>query len=418
MKPAYDRPLSVAVTIALHRTPDAGGHVKCWERLAEAAADRDNLDLTVYVLGDAEGTAPLSEHVRFVSLPPAFGTERASWLSTSAGDTDLSPRHPALARRLQAHHVLHATDVFAFGRTTEAVARRKARPLVFSLHTHVDHFARVYTRRIVDQATGGGTLARLLVDGLGVDDIAAAGLARRQARIIERSDRVLVSSDEDAELAREADPAARVLRLRRGIDTRRFHPRPGERDRIRRRHGIPLDRVAFLFAGRVDDTKRVMTVVEATRRLVDEGLPVHLVLAGEGDRVDDARARLGEHVTLLGRIPQETLGEVYAAGDLFVFPSLTETAGNVVIEAMASGLPAAVALGTACEERVGPGGVAVEGEPEVWAAALRPLVQDEALRRKLGEAAVRRVAREWPRWDDVLEEDLLPSWRQVADELP
>ncbi len=420
-------PISVGVLVTLQRGPEAGGHVKCWERFAEAAVDEPGLDLTVYFLGDHEDTEPLGPSTRYITLPPRLGTNRFALLRQGAGDTDLAPHHAALARALPSHDVLHATDSFAFGRTARRIASRTGLPLVFSLHTHLPRFTRVYARRIITRALGHGLAGRLRLDHLALDRLRlherAARATRRGVERIMRDSRIIyVSNARDRRWAADVVPADRIRRLRRGVNRDRFQPRPHATAAVRERHGLP-DSPLVLFAGRVDDSKGVMLAGRAVRRLRDTGVSVHFVVAGEGTRVPDLEALLGSDVSCLGVLTQQALAELYSAADVFAFPSRSETVGNVVIEALSSGLPAVVAAGTSCAERVaGAGRVGVvaagviveEDTVEAWEAALRPLLVDEARRAAAGAAARRRIERIWPTWADVVREDLLPVWREVG----
>ena len=93
--------LRVGVLIDLEWSERAGGHVKCWERFAEAAAgDPDcGVDLTVHLLGDREDVVELAPHVRFVTLPPALGSRRFPFFRRRAGDaTDLARHHASRSR--------------------------------------------------------------------------------------------------------------------------------------------------------------------------------------------------------------------------------------------------------------------------------------------------------------------------------
>ena len=97
--------------VDLALTPDAGGQVKCWQRLAEAAADQgDGLDLAVHFSGPAPRRIVLSPSVRYELLPPVLSTARL--ISGVPDHTDVAPWHPKLARALRAYDVIHTTDAF------------------------------------------------------------------------------------------------------------------------------------------------------------------------------------------------------------------------------------------------------------------------------------------------------------------
>src|SRR5579871_1876528 len=95
-----EKPIRVAALVDLPRSPEAGGHVKCWERLAHAAADGDlPLDLTVYFSGRRK-TEILGPGARMAQLPPVFSTAQLKFLPYVPDHTDLAPYHRSLAREL------------------------------------------------------------------------------------------------------------------------------------------------------------------------------------------------------------------------------------------------------------------------------------------------------------------------------
>jgi glycosyltransferase involved in cell wall biosynthesis len=139
-----------------------------------------------------------------------------------------------------------------------------------------------------------------------------------------------------------------------------------------------------------------------------------------GDGPDRAAigALLGGHASLPGVLPQATLARIYASADLFAFASQTDLAANAVLEARASGLPVLIARGAGGAGYVagdGVDGVLVDGDSATaWAASMRALIADQAAARTMGAAARRWVETEWPSWERVLAEDLVPAWRTAA----
>jgi hypothetical protein len=149
------RPLKVGVLVDLALTANAGGHVKCWQRLAEAAVDLPGeLDLTLHFSGPEPQIIPLSPSVRYRLLPPVFSTARL--VRELPDDTDLARWHPALARELGAYDVLHTTDAyFCYAHTATRFARRQAAPVVSSIHTNTPEYARITTRKQLERLLGG-----------------------------------------------------------------------------------------------------------------------------------------------------------------------------------------------------------------------------------------------------------------------
>lgn len=111
----------------------------------------------------------------------------------------------------------------------------------------------------------------------------------------------------------------------RGVDTELFRPE--------RRRDIGLRRPIFLCAGRVAVEKNLPA-------FLDLDLPGTKVIVGEGPEQARLKAKYPDAV-FLGRLPTEELADHYASADVFVFPSITDTFGNVIVEALASGTPVA-----------------------------------------------------------------------------
>ncbi len=414
-------PLSVVVLVEIDRTLHAGGHVRCRERFAAVAAARSaELDLTVYFLGERERTIEVSDNVRYVILRPLLGTRRMPFIRQGAGDTDLAPYHPALARRLGRHDVVHATMFFSFGHTALRLGRTTGQPVVASLHTDLARFTLVYTEEIVRNCFGNGRTSRLLLDGLGAGRRAAAMMDRRLLRDLRRCDRVLVSKQEDLERLSGPIPDAKLSFLRRGIDRDIFHPDRHDRQRLLETFAIPPRRTVLLFVGRTDESKNVMTMARAARMLAERHRDLHVLAVGEGSERDAVGELLGARASLPGTLDQEDLPWIYASADIFVFPSRSEVSPNVVLEARACGLPVVVADrngGGRFVARPGRCGVIVgDDEPATWADSIEPLLDDPRRRREMGRAARRWVEAEEPTWGEVLAEDLLPVWRRAAAE--
>lgn len=416
--PASQRRLRVGVLVDLELTPSAGGHVKCWERLSRAATTTvHELDLTVHFMGRESRVETLTDGVRYVLEPPVFSTARLPFLSHVPEHTDLAPRHPRLAAHLAHYDVIHTTDAyFAYARTATAVARARGIPMTTSVHTNTPEYARIFTGQTVERLAGKGMLGRFLLDRVGVARNVERKMLRQLREHQERCAFTFVSRPDQLEAAR-AQLGDRVGLLRRGIDRRHFDPAKRDRAWLETRFGVPRDRLVVLFVGRLNRGKNVLLLVEALAMLRAQGLPVHLFCAGEGDERATIVARLGDHATCPGTVSAEDLANVYAAADLFGFPSQIEEYANVVLEALSSGLPALVS------RRGGMGRVFVDGttgtvlpgdDPAPWALAIAALHRDPARRRAMGQAARAHADRHLPSWRDVLVEDLLPRWRAAA----
>jgi glycosyltransferase involved in cell wall biosynthesis/predicted metal-dependent phosphoesterase TrpH len=197
----------------------------------------------------------------------------------------------------------------------------------------------------------------------------------------------------DDALAAIGVPSARVLRWDRGVDTSRFDPALRERSPL---HG-PLN---VLYCGRITREKGAELLADAFLLAHAREPRLHLVLAGGGPEQERLRERLGEHASFLGWLEGEELARVYASADIFLFPSATDTFGQVILEAQASGLPTiALARGgplSLIEDRVS--GLLCEADAERLADAVLELAASPLLRQHLARGALRTVRlRTWER---------------------
>lgn len=413
--------VKVDVLVDLDFGPSAGGHVKCWERIAEAASRLDEgIDLTIHFSGPESGRQVLSEHVRYLIHRPVFSTARLPFLSHVPDHTDLAPYHPVLARTLAGSDVLHSTDAyFAFARTALGLAYRRRIPLINSVHTDTPRYARVFTAETVRRLTGSGWLARLLLDRFHVDQRAERDMVARLAQYQQRCHFSLVSRPDDFEALIDRVGRERAGLLRRGIDCEQFNPILRDRVWLREQFGIGEDQVVVLFVGRINVGKNIMTLATAVRELVDQGAPVHLLCAGAGHQAPAVRALLGSAASCPGVLPREILARAYACGDIFALPSRIEVLANVVMEAMASGLPTLVSNESGMTRVLGDGqvGYTLSDDPAAWSAVIGDLARDPTRRQSMARAARDAALRTLPTWDDVLRQDLLPVWRRAAGRL-
>lgn len=204
----------------------------------------------------------------------------------------------------------------------------------------------------------------------------------------------------------------RVTLWSRGVDSTLFGP--ARRSAAWRRVTTGADDGAIvLYVGRLSLEKNLLSLVDAFKAIEDE--QVRLVLVGDGPaRPELERVLAGHRATFTGYLRGEALAEAYASSDVFAFPSRTETYGQVVGEAMASGLPVVAFDADGVRDQVESGKtglLAPAGDTQAFAQAVRSLVARPELRAALGIRA-RQVAagRTWERVMD----DLLDIYRQVA----
>ena len=213
-------------------------------------------------------------------------------------------------------------------------------------------------------------------------------------------DALIVPSRATRDLLLEANVPARKIRIiPSGVPVpTRFPSRADARARL----GLSPDAFVVSSLARLVPHKNIGDLIEAAARVPDPDGQLRVVVAGDGPEraalEDLAAARLGPRATFLGRLPDETIPDVYAAADLFCLPSKLEGFGLVYIEAAYHGVPS---IGT----RVGgvpdvivdgeTGLLVPVGDVPALAAALARLRDDPALRQRLGAAARTRAYAEF-----------------------
>jgi glycosyltransferase involved in cell wall biosynthesis len=175
----------------------------------------------------------------------------------------------------------------------------------------------------------------------------------------------------------------------RGIDTGRFAPSKRSLE-WRARHGIGRAELVVLHVSRLVREKRLDTLTAALNRV---GLPHRVVIVGDGPDRDLAEQELPQAI-FTGFLDGEELTAAYASSDIFIFPSDSESFGNVTLEAMASGLPCVCADATGSRSLVmaaETGFLAPANDADAFTAHIMTLAKDPALRQRMGQAARARA---------------------------
>jgi glycosyltransferase involved in cell wall biosynthesis len=177
-------------------------------------------------------------------------------------------------------------------------------------------------------------------------------------------------------------------------ESRFFPPTRQERDRCRGALGLSSDELALVYAGKLLPVRDVGSAVEALSILRRRGRSVRLLVAGRGPELDALMRKAREleveaRVSFLGLLPWRQLRDLYWAGDVFVFPSLREIFGLVLLEAMACGLPIVSTPVPAAEDTIDDGrnGYLVPpADSAAMAAAVERVLADPGLAASMREA--------------------------------
>lgn len=285
--------------------------------------------------------------------------------------------------------IVHVAAPDLLGLSALDYARAKNIPAVASFHTRFDTYPRYYGLKALEPQ-----------------------VTRYLRYFYARCARVYAPSDSMAAELRRDGIGADIRLWARGVDQALFNP--GRRDMgWRRAQGFGDDDVVVAFVGRLVLEKGIDAFAGAVNAAQTANPSIRALIIGDGPaRAHFERALPGAVFT--GHLDGEGLARGYASADIFLNPSVTETFGNVTLEAMASGLPAVAAAASGSRSLIAEGEtgllIADAASAEGYARALIALAEDGARRAQMGAAALNRArAFDW----DVILDGLLADYREV-----
>lgn len=285
--------------------------------------------------------------------------------------------------------IFHVASPEILGHRAITLARRRGRPVVASVHTRFETYPRYY--------------------GLAfLEPIVLAALRR----FYRRCDAIVAPSESMAQLLREQRMSYDVGIWTRGVDEDIFNPARRSLE-WRRGLGIADGEVAVGFVGRLVMEKGLDVFSDAIDQLQKRGVHHRVLVVGEGPAREWFERRLPQAV-FVGFQKGEDLGRAVASADMLFNPSVTETFGNVTLEAMATGLPVIAARATGSESLVSDGetGRLVEpGRISAFADAVQYYCENADARRAAGEAG-QQASRRYG-WDQVNQE-LVDTYLRLA----
>ncbi len=265
--------------------------------------------------------------------------------------------------------VIHIATPDVVGFQALRLAKKHGIPVVSTYHTHFSSYLSYY---------GVGWLE--------------SALWRYARWFYEKCDEVYVPSQSMLDVLRAHGIRGNLGIWARGVDTERFNPERRS-DAWRAEHGFGPDEVVVSFVGRLVWEKGLTVYADVIEGLEARGIPHRSLVVGDGPARADLEARL-ENTVFTGHLAGTDLAVAHASGDVFVFPSETETFGNVTLEAMASGVP------TVCADATGSASLVTSGETgflvpprdsQAFFAATEALVLDADLRAQMGRAALEKA---------------------------
>ncbi|HXR14314.1 MAG TPA: glycosyltransferase [Solirubrobacteraceae bacterium] len=383
--------LFTACVPAIPYAPAAAFIARERAKLAPRDGERPRVAIVADGIGAMHGVTRTIEEIRERGVEgfeiEVIGTDRnVDRRLTAVADVEI-PHYPGM--EIGVPSLPAAVDAIAHGRydlihvcapgpsgvAAALLARAMETPLVGSYHTELAAYAGLRSGDPALEMTAALVVAAFYA----------------QCRVVLSPSRAA-----DDALAQLGIAAERVVRWDRGVDTTRFDPA------LRDETLLP-GALRVLYAGRVSKEKNIDLLADAFTLAHERDPRLHLVIAGGGPEQPRLKEHLGDRATFVGWLEGSALAAAYASADVFCFPSETDTFGQVVLEAQASGLPVLAVDAGGPRELISDGvdGLLRPPRAEELAEALVRLAGSAQLRARLGAAARRSVERRT--WEHALE---------------
>jgi glycosyltransferase involved in cell wall biosynthesis len=275
--------------------------------------------------------------------------------------------------------IIHSQHPNLLGSAAMRLARKKNIPLVFTWHTLYDqyaHFVPFVPRRI------------------------AAWWAIRNARnYANKCEAVVTPTQSVIEIIRKWGVTnENITAIATGVEEKEFAS--PDREAVRGKYNIKDDEILLLLVSRLTAEKNVEFLVSALSEVLRKNNRVKFMICGDGDQKGRligifAEKRVAGKVIFPGVVSSEVKKNYYAAGDIFVYASKSETQGMILTESMYSGLPVVAVRATGVKDIVEDRktGFLVSENKDEFSDAVQKLIDDADIRRKFSEEA-KRVAKE------------------------
>lgn len=350
--------------------------------------------ITCLTVSDNTTEQRVVDRVTIVPVP------RPAPVGSVLGAVGMAVRHAAMLPGLSTSHARSLFHALRIEHTAATVIREHGIDCVHSHFAWPDGFGGMLAAAntgvpLVASLRGMDLLHRYDID-YGLRQQALYDQTLR--KLLARADRTIYATDfmRDAGL-RAGAPEDRAVVVRKGVDLDRFRP---PSDRVEAQRALELSGPVILAIGTLRPVKGYTFLFEALERLLD--LDWTLVICGDGperQRLEQRAAeRFGNRVRFAGIVGRDRIGSYFAAADIFAHAAVVEAAGNVILEALASGCAVVTADGG------GPGEHIIDGEtgflvpPEnasELSTRLRQLLEQPDLRRQLGKAGRHEAEREY-----------------------
>lgn len=291
------------------------------------------------------------------------------------------PFLPGLMKKVRSLHldVIHTQTPWALGWLGLRMARRLGIPIISTNHTQYAEYAHYFT--------------------LAPASVTKAAIIWIMKRYYNRCDAIVTPSRQVSEMLEKYGVRRPLHVIPTGISISTLKNEAGGAD-VRRRYGIPEDARVLVYAGRLAKEKNLSLLFDAFEILAPEYSRLWLMVVGNGPSEPECKRIAGRsthsnRIVLTGSVPRDEIVNYYSAGSVFLFPSLTDTQGLVLCEALQAGLPCVAVRAGGSPEMISEGedGFLTENDAVDFTAKIRPLLDDPGTVNRCSVKAVQNSMR-------------------------
>jgi len=275
--------------------------------------------------------------------------------------------------------IIHSQHPNLLGTAAMKWAKKKKIPLVFTWHTLYDQ----YTNFVPFLPK----------------KISANWIIKRAVKYADQADQIIVPTPSMIGIIKKWGVINQdIIAIPTGVEEEIYQNPDG--NLIRKKYGIKEDEVLLLLVSRLTAEKNIEFLFESIIKVLKNGKNTKFLVAGDGYLVPQLKLmvkenNLEERIIFKGIADKKEIKNYYAAGDIFVYASKSETQGMIITEAMYSGLPIVAVRATGICDLVedSVNGFLVAEQEDEFAGAVNKLIADAELRKKFGSASA-KIARE------------------------
>jgi glycosyltransferase involved in cell wall biosynthesis len=296
--------------------------------------------------------------------------------------------------------IIHSQHPNLLGSAAKKWAKKKNIPLCFTWHTLYDKYAHFIP--------------------LIPEKISGAWAIKNAAKYADRSDAVIIPTESIRSIIQNWGVANKnIIAIPTGVEEE-FYQNP-DRNIVRNKFGVKDDEILLLLISRLTEEKNVEFLFRSVLKILENNLKVKFLVSGDGYLVPKLKKMIADNnledkVFFEGIVKKEELKNYYAAGDIFVYASKSETQGMIVSEAMYCGLPIVAVKATGIESLVenNQNGFLVSESEEEFSSAVQKLIADPELRKNFAEKSKKLAQEKYT--DKICAQNLLEVYQKMISE--